>query len=103
MDLTPNTLITLGLGITALAIMLYCLWLVVTLKRQVPGGIIGRRWNLLTILVAFFCVGYLVAPLARGITLELFQTILAAILFFGAIYVLVTIRLIYSVITELSD
>ena len=93
----------LVLGIASIAIMFYCLWLTLSLKKRVPGGIIGSRWNLLTALVILFSAGYLTVPFFHKLPPEFINLIVGFIFLFGAIYVLITIRLIFSVITALTE
>ncbi len=87
----------------AIAAMLYCLWLVVSLRRSVPGGVVGSKWNQLTALVALFAVGYLAMPFFRQLPVATLQLIVALVFLFGAVYVMITIRLIHAIIRELAD
>jgi uncharacterized membrane protein YdcZ (DUF606 family) len=94
--------LTFFISLAAILIMVYCLYLVVTLKKQVPGGIVGRTWNFLTGLVVLFTVGYLTTPLFEIIPENLLRLIVSGIFLFGAIYVVITVKLIYRIIEELS-
>jgi hypothetical protein len=94
--------LTFFISIAAILIMVYCLYLVVTLKKQVPGGIVGRTWNFLTGLVVLFTLGYLTTPLFEIIPENLLRLIVSCIFLFGAIYVVITVKLIYRIIEELS-
>jgi hypothetical protein len=87
----------------AILVMVYCLWLVITLKSNVPGGIIGRSWNYLMYLVMLFSVGYLTTPFFTVIPEDVLRLIVGGIFFFGALYVVVTVKLIYRVIQELTE
>ena len=51
------------ISIAAIFVMLYCLFLVITLGNNVPGGVVGKQWKFLTSLVVLFTIGYLVTPL----------------------------------------
>jgi hypothetical protein len=95
--------ITFFISVVAIAIMLYCLYLVVTLKQDVPGGIVGKKWNFLTALVLMFSVGYLSTPFFGIIPEDILRLIVSGIFFFGAIYVVITVKLIYQIIKELSE
>jgi len=95
--------ITLFVSIAAIFVMLYCLYLVFSLKREVPGGMVGKTWNFLVVLVVFFTLGYLTAPFFSVIPEHLLRLIVAFIFFFGAIYVIITVKLIYKIIRELSE
>jgi steroid 5-alpha reductase family enzyme len=50
--------ITLILDLLAIMLMIYCLWLVVSLRKQIVGGIIGSKWNILTGLVSMFALTF---------------------------------------------
>ena len=91
------------IGIASIAIMLFCLYSTLALRKRVPGGIIGKKWNVLTILVVFFTIGYFTVPFFDRIPPEFTNVIVALIFLFGAIYVLITIRLIFSIITALTE
>lgn len=95
--------VTFFISIAAIAIMLYCLYLVVTLKKNVPGGIVGSKWKFLMTLVIMFTLGYLTTPFFGTIPEDVLRLIVAGIFFFGAIYVVITVKLIYQIIKELSE
>lgn len=86
--------------ISALAIvtMFVALWKAIDYKSSVPGGVVGKTWNLITTLVAFFFIGYLTTPFFVLLTQEFKDLIVAFIFFFGAIYVLITIGLVHKII-----
>jgi hypothetical protein len=90
------------ISVAAIAVMLYCLWMVYSLRAMMPGGIVGRTWRTVVALVTLFTLGYLVTPFFPLIPPDLVNVIVALIFFFGAIYVVVTVRLIYRVIEELT-
>lgn len=93
----------LGIGALAILAILYSLWLVLSLKRSVPGGVVGRQWNILIALVALFTVGYLAIPWFGRLPLDTLRFIVALIFLFGAVYVIITIRLIHTVIRALAE
>ena len=86
----------------ALAIMLYCVWFTFSLRKLVPGGVIGRNWSLLTALVLLFAAGYAVTPVIAKLSDDVLRIATASIFLFGAAYVLVTLRLMHSIIKSLS-
>ncbi|HEN47367.1 MAG TPA: hypothetical protein ENI75_03270 [Mizugakiibacter sp.] len=94
---------TLIISIAASFIMLYALFRVIRLKKEVPGGIVGHTWNLLLGLVVLFAVGYVAMPFLGELSQEVLRLVVALIFLFGAIYVVLTIRLIHRVIQILSD
>lgn len=88
---------------SAILIMFYCLWLTLRLKSSIPGGLVGKKWGMLTGLVSLFSLGYLATPFFNQIPEDLLRLIVALIFLFGAIYVVITVKLIHTVITELMD
>ncbi len=98
-----NINITTVLNVLAILIMFYCLYLVLTLKSSIPGGMVGKHWNVLTMLVTLFSIGYLTTPFFDQLPTEIQRLVVSGIFVFGAIYVLITIRLIFNVIRELTE
>jgi hypothetical protein len=99
MSLDLTTLI----GVAALLLMLYNLFHAVSLRSQVPGGVIGKRWGVMIGLVVLFAAGYGVLPFLSSLSVQALRLIVALIFFFGAIYVLITLRLIFGIIRELMS
>jgi hypothetical protein len=95
--------LTFVISIAAIAVMLYCLYLIVSLKKDVPGGIVGKKWNFLTILVVLFTGGYMASPFFNMLPENILRLIVGLIFFFGAIYVVITVKLIYRIIEALAD
>lgn len=87
----------------AMAVMAYCLWMAVTLKSNIPGGMVGKSWNILLGLVVMFAVGYVATPFLSSLSEDALRTLVSFIFFFGAIYVLITVKLIYRVIQEVMS
>lgn len=94
---------SLILDIAAIVLMAYCLYLVITLKKEIPGGVIGKKWKTLSVLVLIFAAGYMSMPFFGEIPPDTLRLIISVIFFFGSIYVLVTIKLIHTVIRSLSS
>ncbi|MFZ1609393.1 MAG: hypothetical protein WAT63_19210 [Rhodoferax sp.] len=92
-----------AINIAAIAVMLVCLYQVFKLRSKIPGGVVGKQWRLLTVLVTLFTVGYYITPFFTLLPPEIINLIVALIFFFGAIYVLITVRLIYRIIEELTN
>jgi hypothetical protein len=95
--------IALFVSIAAILVMTWCAYTVHTLSAKVPGGMVGREWGFLRILVMLFLAGYLVTPFFGKLPPELTTIVVAAIFFFGAVYVMVTVRLIFRIISVLSS
>ena len=93
---------TFFINVAGIAIMLYGLTQILSLRKQVPGGMVGRYWQTLTVLVAMFTLGYLATPFFASLPPDSIRMIVALVFLFGAIYVTLTIRLLYRIIEELS-
>jgi len=93
--------IIFGLNIAAIGVMLVCLYLVYSLRSQIPGGVVGKQWGFLTFLVTVFTAGYFVTPFFTQLPPNIINMFIALIFLFGAIYVLITVRLIFRIIEEL--
>ncbi|MEW6646972.1 MAG: hypothetical protein AB1450_07220 [Pseudomonadota bacterium] len=102
MHAIQNLDISLIISFAAILVMIFCLLQVYTLKSKIPGGVIGKQWNFLVMLVVLFSIGYLATPFFGALPAELMRLIASLIFFFGAIYVLITVKLIYRVIQELT-
>ena len=95
--------ISLAITIAAILVMLYCLLLVLSLTKEIPGGVVGKQWRLLKILVVLFTLGYLATPLAGMLQASTLKLIVSVIFLFGAIYVVITVKLIHRIIKTLSS
>lgn len=98
MNIDISTLIS----VAAIFVMFYCLFLVIKLGKLVPGGVVGKTWKFLTLLVVMFTCGYLTTPFFGMLPAEFVNVMASLIFFFGAIYVVITVKLIYRIIEELS-
>src|SRR3569832_1425643 len=87
----------------AIAVMLYCLLLAFSLKKDIPGGVVGKQWRMLELLVLLFALGYLATPFAGALPEEVLRLIVSLIFLFGAIYVVITVKLIHRIINVLSS
>jgi len=94
--------ISTGISFAAILVMIYCLFLVLKLGTQVPGGVVGKNWKFLTLLVVMFTVGYLTTPFFSLLPPQFVNVMASLIFFFGAVYVVITVKLIYRIIEELS-
>jgi hypothetical protein len=93
----------LVINIAAIAVMLVCLGTVFRLRANIPGGVVGRQWGILTTLVTLFTLGYFVTPFFDKLPADIINVVVALIFFFGAVYVLITVRLIYRIIEEMTS
>jgi hypothetical protein len=88
-----------GFGIIT---MLIALLRVVDLKKNVPAGGVGKTWNVIASLVTFLFLIYLTMPFFVLLSQETKDLIVSCIFFFGAIYVLLNIELVNSIITMMK-
>ena len=87
----------------AVLVMFYALYMAVSLKGEMQGGVIGRNWTFLVSLVGLFAAGYVAMPFLGRLSSEVLQLVVAVIFLFGAVYVVVTINLIRRIIRILSE
>jgi ABC-type phosphate transport system permease subunit len=99
MQITPTTI----LGIVALFVMLVNFFITLSMRTQIKGGVIGKRWNVMTALVALFTLGYGILPFVGSLSPDALRLIVALIFLFGAIYVTITLRLILGIVNELMS
>jgi len=91
------------LDVIAILIMFSSLYTVISLRPKIPGGVVGKHWNSLSLLVLLFSSAFLVAPFFSLIPIEIRRVFVASIFFFVAIYVAITVRLIFNIIRELTE
>jgi len=89
--------------ILAALFMAYCMFLVITLRKQFTGGLVGKYWKSLTILVVIFTCGYVALPFFNQVPEEILRLTVAGVFLFGAFYVLITIKLIKSIIEAFAE
>jgi hypothetical protein len=89
--------------ILAAVFMAYCLYLVITLRSQFSGGLVGKYWKSLTLLVVIFTLGYIALPFFNKLPQDVLRITVAGVFLFGAFYVLITIKLIKSIIEAFSE
>ena len=99
--MTSNLILIINLA--AIAVMLICLATVLKLRAKIPGGVVGKQWRLLTLLVSLFTAGYFVTPFFTRLPADVINLLVALIFLFGAVYVLITVRLIYRIIEEMTS
>lgn len=76
----------------------------IQLRRAIVGGEVGAKWGALTMLIAFFFVGYLFSPLAIyfGLPAEYLSLLVFAVFLFGAVFVWVVIGIIRDTLAFLK-
>jgi hypothetical protein len=99
MTFAPATI----LGIVALCVMLVNLYFTFSMRDKISGGVIGKRWRAMTGLVILFTLGYFILPFVGSLSEEVLRLIVSLIFLFGAVYVMITLRLILSIVKELMS
>ncbi|BAW01687.1 hypothetical protein TTMY_1295 [Thermus thermophilus] len=88
-----------GLG---LLVMVYNVLYGLRLKRAAPGGVIGERSGQMLFLIAFFALAYLgVLLLTWSEPSSLLLLLLSLILFLGAVFVHLVLRLVDAILASL--
>ncbi|MCX7601418.1 MAG: hypothetical protein N2Z75_05690 [Meiothermus sp.] len=89
--------------VSGAVLMLYNTYVGFGLKSKAPGGIIGERLTQLNVFIVLFTLGYLaVGVLTWNYPADTALLILALILFFGAIFVFLVLRLVQAVLAALE-
>lgn len=94
--------LSLVISVAAILVMVACLYEVIRLRGNIPGGVVGKRWRFLTALVVMFTAGYLLTPFFDLLPQDMMRLIVSLIFLFGAIYVMITVRLVHTIIRELT-
>ncbi len=93
-----------GMAIVAILVMGMNVYLAVRLRRAIVGGEVGAKWTLLTVLVAFFFVGYLLSPLVLYYQLpsEYLNVLAFAVFLCGAVFVRMAMSIIRDTLSFLK-
>jgi hypothetical protein len=93
-----------GVLILGFLIMGYNLYRSFELRGNVSGGLIGERLRQLIAFIALFALGYLVVLLLTwSRTPDLLLWILSLILVFGAVFVLLVVRLVRAIMQVIEE
>jgi hypothetical protein len=92
------------LAVLAILVMGANVFQAIRLRRAIVGGEVGSKWGLLTVLIAFFFVGYLFSPLALiyEIPAQYLYLLVFAVFLFGAIFVWVVMGIIRDTLSFLK-
>ncbi|GIW24395.1 hypothetical protein [Meiothermus sp.] len=89
--------------VLGLLLMLYNTYTGFTMRGKAPGGIIGERLTQLNWFILLFALGYFVVGiLTWSRPVDSLLIILGLILLFGAIFVLLVLRLVQAVLAALE-
>jgi len=92
----------LALSVSAICVMLYALYRVLSLRKKIPGGLVRKTWNFLTLLIVLFAAGYLSTPFFPLLPQVAKDLLVGVIFFCGAIFVVIVINLFYKVVSDLG-
>lgn len=87
----------------AIMIMAVAFWKSFLYKSSLPSGPTRKKLRLLTVLIGLFFFGYLTLPFFVLMPQSWKDNIVAFLFFFGAVYVLVSLNLAYSIILTLRN
>ncbi|MCF6225705.1 MAG: hypothetical protein L3J22_05295 [Xanthomonadales bacterium] len=98
MELSPALII----GLVAAAVMMFCLYLVFTVGKKFNDRVVGKQWRYLIWLVVLFTFGYIALPFFGELPPETMHLVVSFVFLFGAVYVLITIKLIKKIVDDLT-
>jgi hypothetical protein len=90
------------LSITAVCTMGYALFKVITLKRRLKGGVMGRTWNVLYYMIGLFTAGYLSTLLFPVLPDTSQQVIVGIVFLIAAVFVVTVINLFLRIVKEVG-
>lgn len=84
-------------------LMLYNVYSGFAIKRSAPGGVVGERLSQLNLFIVLFTLGYLlVGILTWNRAADPLLLITSLILLFGAVFVLLVMRLIQAILAAIE-
>lgn len=92
-----------AVGLAAVFLMLVNLFFTVSMRSRVRDKSLGEGWNYMTVLVLMFTAAYFVLPFIGSLSVESLRIIVSMIFLFGALYVMLTLRMIHGMIRQLSS
>ena len=95
-------LLILLIWFTAIFVIFYAFFRALTLKRQIPGGLVKQSWKLLYYLIGLLGVGYLTMPLFPRLPESSRDFIVAIVSLAGAIFIVKVINLFFKIIKEVG-
>ncbi|WP_243094445.1 hypothetical protein [Thermus thalpophilus] len=85
-----------------LILMVYNVLYGLRLKRAIPGGVMGERGGQMLFLIAFFALAYLaILFLTWDEPASLLLLLLSLVLFLGAVFVYLVLRLVDAIVASL--
>ncbi len=90
------------LSVSAICVMLYALYRVITLRDKIPGGTVKGTWKVLFWMIAIFAAGYLTTPFFPYLPQFIKDIVVGVIFLLGAIFVVIVINLFSRIVSELG-
>ncbi len=96
-------LLFLLLSFSAISIIFYALYLVMDLRKKILiGGEVKAAWKRLSWMIVLFAIGYLTTPFFPSLPEFVKDVVVGVMFLFGAIFVVIVIKLFHKIYTELA-
>ncbi len=96
-------LLFLLLSFSAICIIFYALYLVMDLRKKIlVGGEVKATWKRLSWMIILFAIGYLTTPFFPSLPGFVKDVVVGVMFLFGAIFVVIVIKLFHKIYTELA-
>lgn len=103
MSVLSNPNLVMAINLVAILIMSGCLYMAVRLRARVAGGQIKKKIDYLFWLILFFTAGYLVPPFLSWLPEDIRPLLVSVLFVGGAIYVIISVKLVDDIIQALSE
>lgn len=91
------------LSFSAICVILYALYLVMDLRKKILiGGEVKDTWKRLSWMIILFAAGYLTTPFFPYLPEFVKDVVVGLIFLFGAVFVVLVIKLFHKIYTELA-
>jgi len=90
------------LSITAVGTMGYALFRVISLKKRLKGGVVGKTWTALYYMIGLFTAGYLSTLLFPVLPDTSQQMIVGIVFLVAAVFVVMVINLFLRIVKEVG-
>ncbi|HBG93219.1 MAG TPA: hypothetical protein DDX12_07115 [Nitrospiraceae bacterium] len=91
-----------ALSITAIGVMGYALFKVISLNKKLQGGTVGKTWKLLYYMIGLFTAGYLTTLLFPVLPDSSQRVIVGIVFLVAAVFVVMVINLYLKIIKDIG-
>ena len=95
--------VSLLVNLAAILMVFYGLFQLLALRATVPAGAAGRWWKTLFLLVVLFCIGFVASPFLWDLPPANQRLVVALVFLFGALYVILTVRMLHGLMREITE